>query len=83
MTVAVPEAARVLLDQPLVVDLATVRPDGAPQVNPMWFLFEDGLIWFTHTDYRQKFRNLQHEPRVAISILPEGDPYNYLEIRGG
>lgn len=82
MTVDIPEAARELLDQAVVVDLATVRPDGGPQVNPMWFLFEDGLIWFTHTDYRQKYRNLQHEPRVAISLLPEGDPYNYLEIRG-
>lgn len=82
MTADIPEAARALLDQALVVDLATVRPDGGPQVNPMWFLFEDGLIWFTHTDFRQKFRNLQHEPRVAISILPEGNPYAYLEIRG-
>lgn len=82
MTADIPDAARTLLDQALVVDLATVRPDGGPQVNPMWFLFEDGLIWFTHTDYRQKFRNLQHEPRVAISILPEGNPYDYLEIRG-
>ena len=82
MTADIPEAARDLLDQALVVDLATVRPDGGPQVNPMWFLFEDGLIWFTHTDYRQKFRNLQHESRVAISILPEGNPYDYLEIRG-
>ena len=82
MTADIPEAARALLDQALVVDLATVRPDGGPQVNPMWFLFEDGLIWFTHTDFRQKFRNLQHEPRVAISILPEGNPYGYLEIRG-
>lgn len=82
MTADIPDAARELLDQALVVDLATVRPDGGPQVNPMWFLFEDGLIWFTHTDYRQKFRNLQHEPRVAISVLPDGNPYGYLEIRG-
>lgn len=42
MTADIPDAARELLDQALVVDLATVRPDGGPQVNPMWFLFEDG-----------------------------------------
>jgi PPOX class probable F420-dependent enzyme len=82
MSIDIPEAARVLLEQPLVVDLATVRPDGGPQVNPMWFLFEDGLIWFTHTNHRQKFKNLQNEPRVAISIKPADNPYSYLEVRG-
>ncbi|KXP08775.1 PPOX class F420-dependent oxidoreductase [Tsukamurella pseudospumae] len=82
MTVPIPDSARSLLERPLIVDLATVRPDGAPQVNPMWFLFEDGLIWFSHTDARQKYRNIRHEPRVAIAVADPADPQNYLEVRG-
>lgn len=82
MIAGVPEAARARLDRALVVGLATVRPAGGPQVNPMWLLVEDGLIWVTHNDFRQMLRKLQREPRVAISVLPEGNPDNYLEIRG-
>ena len=82
MTIEIPAVAQELLAQPIVVDLATVRPDGGPQVNPMWFLFDDGLIWFTHTNFRQKFKNIAHEPRVSISIMPDGNWYAYLEVRG-
>ena len=38
--VEIPDRARELLAQPLIVNLATTRPDGAPQVNPMWFIWD-------------------------------------------
>ena len=80
--VEIPERARELLAEPILVNLATTRPDGSPQVNPMWFVWDGEFVWFTHTSYRQKFKNLTHEPRVSISILDPEDKYGYVEIRG-
>ncbi|KZM73666.1 PPOX class F420-dependent oxidoreductase [Nocardia terpenica] len=78
----IPEKARDLLERPVYASLGTTRPDGAPQVNPMWFVWDGELIWFTHTNFRQKFKNIANEPRVSISIFDPDNPYRYLEVRG-
>jgi PPOX class probable F420-dependent enzyme len=80
--VEIPERALELLGRPILVNLATTRPDGAPQVNPMWFIWDGELIWFTHTSYRQKYRNIAHEPRVSVALVDPADKYRYVEIRG-
>lgn len=82
MTLEIPADVRALLEQPVLVNLGTVRPDGAPQVNPMWFKWDGELIWFTHTNKRQKFKNIAHEPRVSISMIDPDDKYGYIEVRG-
>lgn len=71
-----------LLERPLFAHVATVRPDGAPQTNPMWYEWDGDRIRLTHTKTRQKFRNLVHEPRVSLSITDPDDPYRFLEVRG-
>ncbi|MEV1130771.1 pyridoxamine 5'-phosphate oxidase family protein [Agromyces sp. NPDC049794] len=50
-----------ILSAPVFGHLATVRHDGALQVNPMWSEFDaaSGTIRFTHTTTRRKFENLQ------------------------
>ncbi|MFI7004279.1 PPOX class F420-dependent oxidoreductase [Nocardia sp. NPDC050175] len=82
MTIEIPEKVRDLLVRPIYASLGTTRPDGAPQVNPMWFQWDGEFIWFTHTNFRQKFKNLAHEPRVSISIYDPDNPYRYIEVRG-
>jgi len=84
-----PEAAQVipgpladLLDRPLYAHLATVRPDGTPQVNPTWFRFDGEYLWLTTTSKRQKNRNWRAQPAVALSITDPDDPGRYLEVRG-
>ena len=71
-----------LLDRPLYAHLATVRPDGTPQVNPTWFRFDGEYLWLTTTSKRQKNRNWQFQPAVALSITDPGQPSRYLEVRG-
>jgi len=71
-----------LLEQPLIAHLGTVRPDGSPQVSEMWFDWDGQVARFTHTTKRQKFKNFEHEPRVAFSIADPDDPYTFLEVRG-
>ena len=53
--------------------MATVRPDGTPQVNPTWFRFDGEYLWLTTTSRRQKNRNWQHQPAVALSICDPGE----------
>ncbi len=79
-----PESHADLLERPLFAHLATVRKDGAPQVNPMWFLYdrERNRVLLTHTRTRHNFRYVQEEPRVALSITDPADQYRYLQLRG-
>lgn len=70
-----------LLTRPLYGHLAT-SPDGTVQVNPMGFEWDGERIRFTHTDQRQKYRNIAHNPAVAMSIIDPDNPYRYLEVRG-
>jgi PPOX class probable F420-dependent enzyme len=78
----IPAAYRRLLDLPLYGHLGTIRPDDTVQVNPMWFEFDGEHLRFTHTTKRQKFRNLQHNPSYALSVLDPENPFHYLEVRG-
>ncbi|WP_206448029.1 PPOX class F420-dependent oxidoreductase [Agrococcus sp. KRD186] len=78
----IPEQYRYLIDQPLFAHLATVRPDGTPQVNPMWFGFDGEHMLFTHTSTRQKFTNLQANPAMSLSMTDPEKPYLYVEVRG-
>ena len=79
-----PESHADLLSRPVYAHLATVRPDGAPLVNPMWFLWDEaqGVIKLTHTKRRSNYRFIQSEPRVALEISDPYDPLRYLQIRG-
>ena len=78
----IPADYRSLLERPLYGHLGTVRPDDSVQVNPMWFSFDGEHIRFTHTTYRQKYRNLQHNPAMSLSIIDPDNPFRYLEVAG-
>jgi PPOX class probable F420-dependent enzyme len=78
----IPDEYADLLDRPLFGHLATVRPDGTPQVNPMWFSWDGTHLRFTNTTRRQKHRNVTAEPRIAMSVNDPDRPYRYLEVRG-
>jgi PPOX class probable F420-dependent enzyme len=80
--VAIPAGYEDLLTRPLYGHLATTRPDGSPQVNPMWFEWDGEVLRFTHTTKRQKYRNIAANPHVAISVVDPDVPYKYLEVRG-
>lgn len=73
-----------ILAAPVFGHLATVRPHGSVQVNPMWFEFdgEAGVIRFTHTTTRAKFRNLQKNPHMTLEALDPDRPQKYVEVRG-
>lgn len=71
-----------LLDSTALAHVATVGPNGEPQVNPVWFGWDGEHLRFSQTTTRQKYRNVQRDPRIALSIVDPANPYRYLEIRG-
>jgi PPOX class probable F420-dependent enzyme len=71
-----------LLEEANIGHLATLRPDGRIQLNDMWYLFDGERVRFTHTSKRVKFRNLQANPAMTLSVTDTKDRYRYIELRG-
>jgi PPOX class probable F420-dependent enzyme len=71
-----------LTDKVAFAELATLMPDGSPQVTPLWFDYKDGVVRFNTAEGRRKVRNLQTNPRLAMVIVDPTNPYRYLQIRG-
>src|SRR4051795_13162107 len=80
--VELPDTNRDLLQKPIVGHLATARPDGSLQSNPVWFEWDGSHVKISQTKARQKMRNMQSDPHVALSVTDPENPYRYLEIRG-
>jgi PPOX class probable F420-dependent enzyme len=82
MSQSIPPDYADLVERPLFGALGTVRPDNSVQVNTMWFDMQDGMVAFTHTTYRAKYRNLQQNPSMSLLISDPDNPMRYLELRG-
>ncbi|AKU18370.1 TIGR03618 family F420-dependent PPOX class oxidoreductase [Luteipulveratus mongoliensis] len=62
--------------------LATVLPDGSPHSIPLWVDTEGERIVFLTGPQSRKARNLQRDPRVALSVAPADNPYEPVIVRG-
>ena len=82
MATTIPTTHQDLLQKPAFANLATLNPDGSPQVTPVWFEYDGQHIVVNTARGRVKDRNLTHEPRVALSIMDPANPYRYLGIQG-
>jgi PPOX class probable F420-dependent enzyme len=82
MPVNISEGIRKLLEAPNLASLATLMPDGSPQVTPVWVDFDGTHILVNTAEGRQKPRNVRRDPRVAVSIFNHQSPYSYATIRG-
>ena len=78
---AIPASHRDLLDGEFAT-LATIGPDGRPQLSEVWILADGDTVAITLNTARQKTRNLRANPAATVFILDLAMPYRYLEIRG-
>lgn len=62
--------------------LATLMPDGSPQVTPVWVDYDGNFVLVNSARSRQKDLNIKRDGRVALSIMDPDDPYRYLQVRG-
>ncbi|WP_424210814.1 PPOX class F420-dependent oxidoreductase [Streptomyces sp. BI20] len=62
--------------------VATIQPDGSPQLSVVWITRDGEDLLFSTTVGRRKETNLRRDPRVTVLINPPAAPYTYAEVRG-
>src|SRR3954447_15806637 len=77
-----PDVARVLLQGPNIVHVATVLPGGAPHSVAIWAGVEDDRVAFFTQPQSRKARNLEADNRVALSLVDRDNPYRTAWLRG-
>ncbi|GFH36740.1 PPOX class F420-dependent oxidoreductase [Streptomyces pacificus] len=82
MNAVLSEQLKEILDGPVFVDLATIQPDGSPQVSPVWVKRDGDELLMSTTLGRRKERNLRRDPRASVVVQPFDAPYVYAEVRG-
>ena len=82
MPTAIPEQFRDLFQKPAFGLLATLMPDGYPQVTPVWVDYDGTYIRINTARGRVKDRNLKANPQVALSAQDPDNPYRYVQVRG-
>jgi len=80
MSPTIPESHRDLL-QARFATLATIAPDGRPQLTEVWFIADGETVQVSLNTARQKVANLQKVPYVTMLILDLANPLRYVEIR--
>lgn len=62
--------------------LTTLLPDGQPMTQVMWVDADDQHLLINTETGRQKFKNVERDPRVTVTVIDGQDPYHYAEVRG-
>jgi PPOX class probable F420-dependent enzyme len=78
----IPDSHLDLFKKKSLASLATLMPDGQPQVTPVWVDYDGRYVLVNTAVGRQKDKNLQRDMRVALAIIDPDNPYRYLEVRG-
>jgi PPOX class probable F420-dependent enzyme len=76
------EGVRKLFEEANFGHLATLMPDGSPQVTAVWVDFDGRHILVNTAEGRQKPRNIRRDPRVAIEVISQKNPYAHALVRG-
>lgn len=71
-----------LAEPGFMMDIATVDATGAPLATPIWFVFEEGRIWFTPRQHSEWLKNIRNDPRIALCIDEHVMPYRKVIVRG-
>src|SRR5262245_58385237 len=71
-----------LFEKKAFANLATIMPDGTPQVTPVWVDYDGSHVLVNSARGRRKDKNIERNGAVALSIQDPDNPYRYLEVRG-
>jgi PPOX class probable F420-dependent enzyme len=82
MSATLPPKAKELFEGKNFAHVTTLMPDGSPQVTAVWVNLEGDTIVFNTAEGRQKPRNMRRDPRVAVSIVDQDNPYTAAFVRG-
>ena len=73
---------RRLFESKNLVYLSSLMKDGSPQVTPTWVDIEDGYILVNIPNGTLKQKNTSRDPRVALALTDQNNPYHMVTIRG-
>lgn len=82
MAESIPNEFLDLFERPSLGHLATLMPDGSPQVSPVWVDYDGQYILINTAKGRRKEINMQERPRVALDIVDPENPFRFLSLRG-
>ena len=82
MAVRISKKFRDLFQIKALAHLATLMPDGSPQVTPVWVDYDGKHVLVNSAQGRVKDRNMEKRRKVALSIVDPENPFRYLSIRG-
>jgi PPOX class probable F420-dependent enzyme len=75
-------AARDLINRPIIASVATVSHDDKPQLTPVWIDLDGNDLVFNTAKGRAKQANLERNPHVAVSVVDPDNAYNVVVVRG-
>lgn len=81
---AIPAEFQDLFEKETIAHVATLFPEGAPHITPVWIdydLADDRLLVNTER-HRRKVLNVTENPSVAVSMADPDDSYRYLSVTG-
>lgn len=79
----IPQKVIELFSDKNLVFIATVMKDGSPQLSPVWANYDsNGYILVNTAEGRIKHKNVQRDPRVAVSVVSKNNPLDMTTIRG-
>jgi len=78
----IPQQYLDLFEKRAFANLATLMPDGSPQVTPVWVDYDGTYVIVNSAQGRQKDRNMRRNPSVSMVLGDPKNPYRYLEVRG-
>ena len=82
MAEKIPEEFKDLFGKVAYANIATVMPDGSPQVTPVWFDYDGNYLRVNSAKGRVKDKNMRRNKNVALSIQDPDNAYRYLAVRG-
>jgi len=71
-----------LLSEPNHAVVSTINPDGSVLSTIVWISDDDGTVAVNSAEGRKWPTNLERDPRITALVYEDGNPYNYVEIRG-
>jgi PPOX class probable F420-dependent enzyme len=80
--VNLPQGLIDLLGQPSPCFLATLMPDGSPQMTQTWADTDGEHVVINTVQGHQKVRNIERDPRVAVNVCDASRPSRYYAVRG-
>src|SRR5438445_12486439 len=82
MTASISPGFKKLLSEPAFAEIAILMPDGSPQITQVWVDTDGEHVLVNTSENRQKTRNVQRDPRVAVNVVDPDNAWRLASVRG-